>query len=236
VVSDGPSEALACYKRIGVNEGLQRVMCCISHLGVVVARGDQALSCGAYVFMFSGTNGGLPREIAAVGLVVSQLASTGVILIPMIIQSLSVNSDNKSVGVIAIVIIAGLYFQIVATLTITGQRYSPTNSFGTVAYRITNINGCTPFDSLAFLQKGMSTHVFSSIQLTEAILSTIAVFILTPLCWVISLTLGCCGGVIASISERIHPGVEDEGETGDRRNCPSSEEVRDSRNSPSGCE
>ena len=40
MVFDGLSEALSCYKRIGVSEDLQKVMCCISHLRVVVARRD----------------------------------------------------------------------------------------------------------------------------------------------------------------------------------------------------
>lgn len=132
------------------------------------------------------------------GWVSANFASTGALLIPMIFWSVHVPSGPRRL--VTSFLSALLSFQVVATLVITAQRYSSANSFGTVAYNITNTNGCTPFASLGFLQKGARTPVFSSVQLAQAILSAIAVFILFPLFSMVSLIFGVLLGVLTRLS------------------------------------
>ncbi|KAF2191463.1 hypothetical protein K469DRAFT_720480 [Zopfia rhizophila CBS 207.26] len=62
-------------------------------------------------------------------------------------------------GVFAIV---PLLFQWVASLAIIAQRWQ--GVIGAVAYRITNLNGCVPYDGLDYLQMGARSRSFKIFQ------------------------------------------------------------------------
>ena len=63
-----------------------------------------------------------------------------------------------------------LSFQWSASLALTIQRWR--GSLGSVAYQVTNLNGCTPYQGLDFLQKGARSHQFRILQTVTFSVST----------------------------------------------------------------
>jgi hypothetical protein len=57
--------------------------------------------------------------------------------------------------------------QFFGSLIVMGQRWS--SGLGSVAYNITDTNGCMPHHGLAYLEKGARSHAFKSIQTVQVV-------------------------------------------------------------------
>ncbi|KAK4444797.1 hypothetical protein QBC34DRAFT_474324 [Podospora aff. communis PSN243] len=62
-------------------------------------------------------------------------------------------------------------FNVAAVLAIVVQRLRAVNDFGTVAYNITNTNGCAPQGDISFLARGARSGDFKTIQAIQAFCS-----------------------------------------------------------------
>jgi hypothetical protein len=76
-------------------------------------------------------------------------------------------------GLLGIPIILFVVIQWAGTAAVIGQRWNG-QSLGTIAYNITNANGCQPFNGFAYLEQGARSHAFKSIQTMEFIWPWIA--------------------------------------------------------------
>lgn len=72
------------------------------------------------------------------------------------------------------------YVQFCLAISIAGQRQGATLGFGTVAYNITNMHGCQPWNStgsVEYLQQGARSHTFKIIQIIQVNYSCVVLII-----------------------------------------------------------
>jgi hypothetical protein len=75
-------------------------------------------------------------------------------------------------------------WQIIGSMVILGQRWS-SPGIGTIAYNITDANGCRSFNGLEFLEQGARSRPFRIIQTIQFVWSYIVMFL--------GILAGCAG-------------------------------------------
>lgn len=64
-----------------------------------------------------------------------------------------------------------LKVQLLGTILIVGDRWQ---KLGTVAYKITDARGCSPYNRFAYLERGARSHAFRAIQTVQCVWSYLA--------------------------------------------------------------